>query len=335
MTILLFSCICSLLAVLVLSWEVKESTLAAIEEDASLRVALEASDSASNSCALDRQFIFAGHENRNGLANRLAVLLATYYCVAKLPNKFAFGVYVWPLNNYEDHFLEIFLELPGIVFVGEDVSPLFKASARQIIENTWGFDSISNCDLSSTEQATTEAYSKLHLTFENEQIVLRYLQEHNIAACSAIHIRRTDLNPGNIKTSDEDFERYIESRPADEQIFMLADNAATRNKFLGKYGSQKLLTYGDIEGTFGGIRMRHTTMVHAIIEVFIGSCAERGFLGTKDSSFSELVDTMRIVNQQSLFCKRTPVVKNTQEQDRKALLVANKDSSSPISLRKR
>tara|TARA_R110000824_G_scaffold177584_2_gene357030 strand:- start:331 stop:1083 length:753 start_codon:yes stop_codon:yes gene_type:complete len=114
----------------------------------------------------------------------------------------------------------------------------------------------------------------------------------------AVHIRRTDhvdwLKRNNLEFSPlERFEDFI-ARAIDKKVFLATDCKETQNLLSEKYGDQMLFHNSPHLPESRGART--TNLQGAVLDIF--SCANsQKFLGTKLSSFSGLIQTLRTINE--------------------------------------
>jgi len=112
----------------------------------------------------------------------------------------------------------------------------------------------------------------------------------------AVHVRRTDhieLAKKNHKyTTDDQVENFITSHP-DGNVYVATDNMKTYADLQEKFERRIILPYHHtIEG-----RLRHTTVVDAIVDLYMCSMATQ-FSGSGYSSFSGLIREIRKYNVQ-------------------------------------
>jgi hypothetical protein len=215
-----------------------------------------------------------------GLGNRLRAMLW---------NKHANGVttFVWHPDAEVSHarFQDVFQPIPGIEVV--DSGPYEHAAFE--------------CDAKNSSD-WMQAYRELMPT---------YALQARIAACkaelecgagyAAVHVRRLDHLPhaANMKWqfySVSEFIRYLR----DEQgcnVFAATDNAETQSTIRaqepGVFFAEEIRSGAD--GQSEHDHRRHTTLQHAVVDLFVCAGAKR-FLGSPGSSFSETIDILRWLN---------------------------------------
>lgn len=99
---------------------------------------------------------------------------------------------------------------------------------------------------------------------------------------AAIHIRGTDFAEPNY----EPFEQFIEEQEG--PVFLATDDIVTQRHFITKYPGRIKVTE-----TIRGEGLRQTPLRVAAIDLFTCSRAGR-FLGTKNSSFTDIIELLRI-----------------------------------------
>lgn len=115
----------------------------------------------------------------------------------------------------------------------------------------------------------------------------------DIDTFNAIHVRRTDFsaetNRLSTMTSDEEFESYIKEN-SNVKIYLATDNSSTQKLLSEKY--KNIFFYDKIKNNSTEKYVRNTPMDFAIIDIFICSKAT-DFLGTRGSSFSDMIEFLR------------------------------------------
>lgn len=168
--------------------------------------------------------------------------------------------------------------------------------------------------------AERQAYRKFIPTREIQKKVGDYVLKHNIENCSAMHLRQTDmhliLKPAQRATL-ESYDRFIDTRPINENIYLMTDNPAGQKRHVDKYGD-RILFYSRIlplnntviggnpkinlqknllrdkndKKTFLPSSYRFTSLEHTLIDILISSHALI-FKGSPFSSLSDLVNIYR------------------------------------------
>ena len=281
--------------------------------------------SASEGLSSLEGYIIAGSDG--GLSNRLRVLVAYMHISKVLYN--AELLFIWDVNAAcPGHFLEIFRPLQGVTFIGnfsvEALRPAAKASfpisrdhfeyimmTFDIPKNRYGF--ISWWDIQ------TNGYGKLHPVPYIQKRANDFIIKENICNASSMHLRQTDmykiLKPKR-RASVESFDRFVDSRPSEEKIYLMTDNPESQRRFIDKFGAKKILVYAEMGNMVGNVSISHdsegqiysqiregsnvsipeefrySTLEHLLVDIIIASHAHV-FKGTPFSSASDLVNIYR------------------------------------------
>ena len=227
-----------------------------------------------------RTYIIAGCSN--GLSNRLRNLAAHIFLAKHVFNN-SILVFAWDINQHcTGHYLDLFRPLEDVIFVTNhthhteslNLADIYQSQARIVHispESYLSFPAIlaAHNALNKTSEATRNISIQARIShLEIEQYnrfipkqsiffeVEKFSQKRNICDSAALHIRRTDILPLRLKyhtyTTRKDYFdmsryfRYVESRPANQSVFLMTDNRATQIQFLSKYGSSKILIYQNI-----------------------------------------------------------------------------------------
>jgi hypothetical protein len=274
-------------------------------------------------------------ESDTGLGNRLRVL-AAYMHVGKARFDGAHLVFVWDVNPAcPSHFLELFQPIQNVVFATNSSRYVLDKGAKIVYENsnaifdwtmrmnhiprnrfgfpTWG-------------QIEYDMYKKYKPTPAVMTKVTAFVKEYNICECTAMHIRLTDLaadmKKKNKQVNVQSYIDYVDSRPADEKIYLMTDNAETQQMFTEKYGPSRILVHNKISShlrvfdtnalpgasTMSNITSlsevddavgrprdlpadtRHTTLEHTLIDVLIAAHTKE----FKPAIFSSLSDVVKL-----------------------------------------
>jgi hypothetical protein len=197
-------------------------------------------------------------ESNSGLSNRLRVLAAFIYIGEKVYNG-AHTVFIWDKNTAcPGHFLSIFEPIDGVIFATNSSKYVLDKNAKMVYANsTYGFRWIMQAHgvpknrfgLPTWGDIERRMYSKFFPVREIMLKVSRFVKEHNICNSSAMHMRTTDLdkvmNPKK-RTNINAYFKYVESRPAEEKVFLLTDDPKTQRLMLQKYGPSKIVVYSII-----------------------------------------------------------------------------------------
>ena len=219
-------------------------------------------------------------KTRGGLSNQLRTLLS-WNIICKENNC---KLYVeW--NNYREcngNFLDYFKPIKNITFIknnknnlkvcyeGGQIHPLFEKIRNK---NTIYKELIPRDDL------MEEVKKKIEILEDN------YI---------AVHIRRTDFfDKYKKKCNDEYFMNFIDKFKNNKNLYVATDNQFTYNKFYKKYKNLMKFDYHDI---IKRKQLRKTSLRSAIIDIYM--CVySKNFLGTIYSSFSDIIDSLRIIKK--------------------------------------
>lgn len=195
-------------------------------------------------------------ESDGGLSNRLRVL-AAYMYISESKYDGAHLVFIWDVNDAcPGHFLQIFQPISSVVFATNASRYVLDKRAKVVYENslavfTWtmAMNGIPKNRFGSPKWSTIEynMYSRYTVTREVMNKVTAFVQAHNVCSISAMHLRATDLSihlaRKNKGVNIASYYAFVESRPADEPVFLLTDNPDSQKLFLDKYGPKKILVY--------------------------------------------------------------------------------------------
>lgn len=273
-------------------------------------------------------------ESDTGLGNRLRVL-AAYMHVASARFDGAHLAFVWDVNPAcPSHFLEIFQPIQKVVFATNSSRYVLDKGAKIVYENsnaifdwtlrmnhiprnkfgfpTWG-------------QIEYDMYKRFRPTSAIMTKVNAFVEKHRMCSCSAMHIRLTDLAADMAKKNKhvnlDSYFAYVDSRPKEESVYLMTDNAETQRAFLDRYGPGKILVFETISGVLhafdpdlppgttssknltslsligtesrpDGIPedLRHTSLEHTLVDVLIAAHAT----DFKPAIFSSLSDVVRM-----------------------------------------
>jgi hypothetical protein len=107
------------------------------------------------------------------------------------------------------------------------------------------------------------------------------LKVASIETRAAIHVRGTDFGSPQY----EPFEQFIES--CEDPVFLATDDVVTQRHFMTKYPG-RIKIHAEITGK----GLRQTTLKVAAIDLFTCAKADK-FLGTKNSSFTDIIELLR------------------------------------------
>lgn len=197
-------------------------------------------------------------ESTSGLSNRLRVL-AAYMYIGEYKYDGAHTVFIWDKTSAcPGHFLSIFEPIPNVVFATNSSRYVLDKHAKIVYENSFAvFGWIMQMNnipknrhgLPSWQQIEYNMYSKYYPTREVMLKAIKFVDKYNICNSSAMHMRTTDLDKqmGERKrTNFQSYFKFVESRPAEEKVFLLTDDPKTQRIFTKKYGSDKIIVYSEI-----------------------------------------------------------------------------------------
>jgi hypothetical protein len=253
------------------------------------------------------QYIVVG--SYRGFGNRLRVL-TTYIHLATLIFNSSHIYFTWDINKEcPGHFLEVYQPLENVTFIHPDDFKILEKGAVfarspdfTYNKNTYEIFKYHNIPYVSEDwhKIRRGIYSQMRPTYYIEKIYKNFVKANSICSMSAIHVRQTDLqrvlmdNNYNYSTN-EDFFRFIASRPEKEKIFLMTDNRHTQLLFLNKY-PQKIITYDIITETMStdclSLDLRCTSLAQTVIEMYIAAHAIV-FEGSILSATSETIRTLR------------------------------------------
>lgn len=278
-------------------------------------------------------------ESTSGLSNRLRVL-AAYMYVAEYKFEGAHTVFIWDKTSAcPGHFLSLFEPIPNVVFATNSSRYVLDKHAKIVYENSFAvfpwimqMNNIpkSRHGLPSWAQIERKMYSRY---LPNREIMLKvssFVEKHGLCNASAMHLRTTDLDRqmGERKrTNLHSYFKFVDSRPAEERVFLLTDDPKTQRVFLNKYGAGKILVYSEIaeahqqpplvvlsgselrfpNSTVGSSSPssslvlaedhRFTSLEHTLIDVLVAAHA-KVFKPSGFSSLSELVRMFESIGKQ-------------------------------------
>jgi len=165
-------------------------------------------------------------------------------------------VFIWDKTSAcPGHFLSVFEPIPGVVFATNSSRYVLDKNAKIVYENSFAvFNWIMQMNqvpkqrfgLPTWAEAERKMYSKYYPTREVMMKATAFVEKHNICNASAMHLRTTDLDKqmnARKRTHLPSYFKFVESRPAEEKVFILTDNPKTQRVFLNKYGADKVLFY--------------------------------------------------------------------------------------------
>lgn len=116
---------------------------------------------------------------------------------------------------------------------------------------------------------------------------------------AAIHVRRTDHSPLAMQfdryTKDQAFAEWLRGLSPSRRIYVATDNAETQKRWLGFDPDRTVCAeqlFGSSETQRGDNHRRHTSLAHAVVDLFVCAGASE-FMGSGLSSFSETIEVQR------------------------------------------
>ena len=240
-------------------------------------------------------------------------VLAGFKYVAENRFKTPYVLMVWRDFNRDlfGKFEDVFDPIPGVFFIPPDKRAYYEKFAMHHFKNTWimmaqnivGWHQLVVNDMAKLEQ---EYYTKLYRPIKKiREDVLNYIKQNNICEARSFHLRRTDLETdgelGKVMTKDHIFEEAIKNTTG--PVFITTDNPKTREKFLSKFGKEKVLVYGIMPEEKAAGSFRYTDLVFSVTEAFIASRSAK-FMGTVGSSWSETIDAFHRECNLNNCCKK-------------------------------
>lgn len=184
-----------------------------------------------------------------GLCNRLRVL-TTYYHLAQKEFNGSTLLFVWESNHETPaHFLELFQPIDGITFISMSDYDLLNSEALfsrspHVTSYKSSLEILRYHKISINPKQwhhiRRSLYSLLKPVYFIQNIIDEFVKQNEMCQMSAIHVRHTDLEvlmdaSNTSHFVDDDYFRFISTRPIGESIFLLTDNAGTQNKFLNSH----------------------------------------------------------------------------------------------------
>ena len=168
--------------------------------------------------------------------------------------------FVWDVNEAcPGHFLQVFEPIPSVIFLTNSSRYVLDKKAKIVYENSWAvfswtlmMNNIPKSKFGQPSWGTIEynMYSRFAPTREVMAKVDAFVQAHNICTASAMHLRVTDLAAHMARkrknVNIHSYFAFVDSRPADEPVYLLTDNPDSQKLFLDKYGPQKIIVYSII-----------------------------------------------------------------------------------------
>jgi hypothetical protein len=195
-------------------------------------------------------------ESDGGLSNRLRVL-AAYMHIAESKYDGAHLVFIWDANDAcPGHFLQLFQPIRNVIFATNSSRYVLDKRAKIVYENslavfTWTM-SMNDIPKNKPRWSTIEynMYSRYSPNREVMNKVAAFVKAHNVCSIAAMHLRTTDLSihlaRKNKAVNIDSYYAFVDSRPADEAVFLLTDSPDSQKLFLDKYGPKKILVYSVI-----------------------------------------------------------------------------------------
>lgn len=181
-------------------------------------------------------------------------VLAGYMHVAKAVYN-AHLFFAWDVNvECPGHFLQIFQPLDGVTFIANSSRVHLENTAKKVFPNVaHRFELIMdesevprrNRNWARSERA---CYDKFLPLKEIQDKVDDYVTKNNIENCSAMHLRQTDMNLAlkpRQRPSLESYDKFLNTRPDEEKVFLMTDNPVGQKHHIDKYGN-RILVYSKI-----------------------------------------------------------------------------------------
>ena len=241
------------------------------------------------------------------------------------------------------HFLEIFQPIQGVSFISNSSRFAMEPYAAAIFPNTGcRFETImkENCFERPTWRGhETQLYKNFIPTKEVLKNVDVFLFDKNVKNFSSMHLRQTDMHAiltVKQRLSDASYDRFVESRPEDEKVYLLSDNPVGQKRFLDKYGDRIIVykkiimpshfvdhrhssDYWNANQTMNRsnnvkfpVSFRFTSLQHTLIDIII-SARSVAFKGSPFSSLSDCVVRFRRILEEPENTQMTTVVKTLSQ----------------------
>lgn len=209
-----------------------------------------------------------------GLGNRLRVIFSFYEYANSVNSKVNV---IWIINTKcTGHFLDYWESINNINFISDK-------------DNNFKID-YSGCY---EKKNIKPNYKSLKLLPYIEEIIrdkINILEKNYIA----VHIRRTDhikfSEKMNAYTSDDEFIDFIDKFKHKKNLYIATDNKETYDKFKNLYPNLVKFEY---HNTINGLRQ--TSLLDSIIDLYMCVYSDN-FKGSGMSSFSQLINNLRIIN---------------------------------------
>ena len=235
-------------------------------------------------------------------------------------------LFVWDVNvECPGHFLEIFQPIEGVSFISNSSRYAMEPYAKAVFPNVCSRFEIIMEDNGFKKYTwrghETESYKNFIPTREILQNIDSFFIEKNVQNFSSMHLRQTDMHAilkPKQRLAEESYDRFIDTRPVSEKIYLLSDNPVGQKRFLDKYGD-RIIVYKKIEmpshlddhrhvGEYWNtdqiedktrnetlpVSYRFTSLQHTLIDVIISSRSAI-FKGSPFSSLTDLVVRFRRV----------------------------------------
>lgn len=203
-----------------------------------------------------------------GLSNRLRVLL-THLMFGKVLHKGAHLVMVWDVNDAcPGHFLQLFHPLKKVSFTTSSAKATLAKHAMKVYDKTSnGFlqSILVNNETTAHQQSQMkklefEYLRRLRPLPEITLAVEMFVSKYNPCNMSAMHVRKTDMERElhhMKRTNIKKFYEFVDSRPAEEKVFLLTDDMGTQWEFTNYYGPSKITLFSNMsaEGNYQQVRL--------------------------------------------------------------------------------
>lgn len=231
--------------------------------------------------------------------------------------------FVWDVNiECPGHFLEIFKPIEGVAFISNSSRSVLKASAKAMYPNEANRFEVIMSENGIKKRGTywgkceMQSYRQFIPTDEVSNTVNIYISQHNIANCSAMHLRQTDMHlhlNARQRASYESYYKFVNTRPDNEKIFLMADSPTGQKQLIDKYGD-RILVYSVIENPNNRTYPPSAVLGKSESMIFAGNSTNVGlptgyrFTSLKHTLFDILISANAVVFKGSPFSSLSDVV---------------------------
>jgi len=210
---------------------------------------------------------------KGGLCNKLRVIFSCNIHAKKINKKL---IVIWNIHNdCNGYFLDYFEPVENITFIKYEFYKL-----RNLYKIYSNIDYIHHATYPIEYNGNMYEGLKLLPIISNKIKKNIELLENNYVS---IHVRNTDLKT-NISLNE--YCNFIDKYET-KNVYIASDNELSFNYFLEKYNNKiKIKTY------YNSNNLRQTTLEDSIIDLYM-CINSQYFMGTKDSSFTDLIYYLR------------------------------------------